>query len=441
MKTTKLLLFLAAIALFSCEEEIKPDGMHFDFGSGKVENGFIGIEASTLYTDSSDYGIVPFAPVEATGNHNERASHADGLSSAGAFYFKKNVAEGVYKVTVTVGSSERDTEITIKAESRRLFVHNLKLKKGEFKTISFVVNAFTTDIEGSERGVGLKEREKTSFKWDRNLSIEFNGKAVNVASLVLEKADGLPSVFIAGDSTVTDQDREPWASWGQMFPYFLKPNIAVANYAVSGSTLRHYRASRRLDKALSLMKKGDYMIVEFAHNDQKQKNYEPYGEYTEDIKDYCDKIIAKGGQPILITSTMRRRFDEEAKIVNTLGDFPQAMRDYAKENNIPLIDLNKRSAEFYEALGVEQSKKALVHYPAGTFAGQEKDLADNTHFNTYGAYELAKCILTSMKEQKLDIAKYIKDDFKNFDHKNPDDPDGFVWPLSPAVDVEKPYGN
>ncbi|MFV0366706.1 MAG: rhamnogalacturonan acetylesterase [Mangrovibacterium sp.] len=442
MKILKLLSLLLAVSLFSCgEEEITPDGMHFDFGSGKVQNGYIGIDANTRYVDTLGYGITPYVKVEAFGDVKTRDSKADGLHSAGAFYFEKNVEEGAYKVTITLGSNDTETDVTIKGESRRLFVHDLKLKKGEFKTVTFIVDAFTTSVIGNDRDVGLKEREGPSLKWDNKLSIEFNGKSVNVSSLVLEKVEGLPKVFIAGDSTVTDQDSEPWASWGQMFPFFLKNNIVVSNYAVSGSTLRHYRASRRLGKALGEMKKGDFMIIEFTHNDQKQKDYDPFVGFTEDLKDYCDKIIAKGGQPIIITATMRRRFDEEGKIVNTLGDFPEAMRKYAKENSIPLVDLNKMSAQLFEALGVEDSKKAFVHYKIGSFPGVDRDLADNTHFNAYGAFELAKCIVNSMQEQNLEIANYIKDDFKGYDPNNPDNPDTFVWPLSPAVSVVKPYGN
>ncbi|MFV0521802.1 MAG: rhamnogalacturonan acetylesterase [Mangrovibacterium sp.] len=389
MKLSNIALACAIPFLVSCEEKIEPDGMHFDFGAGKVENGYTGIDSNSLYCDSLDYGIIPFVKVSSTGDLKGKTSAADALSSEGAFYFKRKVEDGAYKVCITFGSNERETEVTVKAEARRLFVHDLKLAKGEFKTVEFIVDVFTRNIPNSEKGIILKEREKPSFNWDEYLTIEFNGKAVNVASLVIEKKDGLRRLFIAGDSTVTDQDSEPWASWGQMFPYFMNNDITVANYAVSGSTLRHYRGSRRLDKTLTLMNEGDYMIIEFAHNDQKKKGYEAYGDYTVDMKDYCDKIIAKGGQPILITSTMRRRFDENDKVYNTLGDFPQAMRDYAKNNNIPLVDLNQMSVELYEALGEEESKKALVHYPAGTFLGQTKGFADNTHFNTYGAYELA----------------------------------------------------
>ncbi len=434
---SSVLLFVGILSLQTLQaEEVRK----YDFGGAKLQKGYTSVDAYTNYSEKTGYGIIPYAPIQNVKSNFKGKLNSDYVLSEGAFYFKVDVPEGRYKVTVTLGAEEIATRTTVKAESRRLFIHDLKLEAGEQKQVSFIVDVFSTHVEGNAKGVGLKEREVGTLNWDKSLSLEFNGEYTALAAIEVEKLD-VPVIYIAGDSTVTDQNSEPWASWGQMFPAFLKPDCSVANYAVSGSTLRHYRASRRLEKALSFMKEGDYMIVEFAHNDQKQKGYEPYGDYQKDIKDYCDKIISKGGQPILITSTQRRNFDKDGKVTNTLGDFPQAMRDYAKENDIPLIDLNKMSMELYEALGVEVSKKALVHYPKGTFPGQEKDFADNTHFNTYGAYQLAKCIVQSIIDQNLPLKKHIKSDFIEFNPNNPENPDDFVWPLSPALDLEKPYGN
>ncbi|MFV0522567.1 MAG: rhamnogalacturonan acetylesterase [Mangrovibacterium sp.] len=432
--------FILILAVLAFQRVSANDVHKYDFGNGKVEKGYMQVNSGTIYSRAQGYGLIPYAPVQDVNSKLNGSLDSDYILSNGAFYFKVDLPEGRYKVTVVLGAEDVPTRTTVKAESRRLFVDDLRLKAGEQRKVTFIVDVFTTDIKGREKGVGLKSREVGYLKWDNSLSLEFNGTCTALSSIKIEKVD-VPVIYIAGDSTVTDQENEPWASWGQMFPYFLKPNCAVANYAVSGSTLRHYRASRRLDKALSEMKKGDFMIVEFAHNDQKQKNYDPYKEYQEDIKDYCDKIIDKGGQPILITSTQRRNFDKEGKVTNTLGDFPQAMRDYAKDSGIPLIDLNKMSMAFYEALGVEESKRAFVHYKAGTFPGQDKELADNTHFNTYGAYELAKCIVQSIIDQNLSLKKYIKRDFPGFDPTKPDNPNTFVWPLSPAINFVKPYGN
>ncbi|HMQ63688.1 MAG TPA: rhamnogalacturonan acetylesterase, partial [Flavilitoribacter sp.] len=237
--------------------------------------------------------------------------------------------------------------------------------------------------------------------------------------------------------TVTDQENEPWASWGQMFTRFLKPEIAVANFAESGETLKAFRRENRLKKILSLMKPGDYLFMEFAHNDQKPggNHVDPYTTYQEELMFFITETRKKGGIPVLVTSTNRRKFDENGKIENTLEEYPGAMRQLAEKEHIPLIDLNAMSKALYEALGVEDSKKAFVHYPANTYPNQKEPLADNTHFNAYGAYELAKCVAQEIKSKYPDLAKYITDDFGGFDPSKPDPFEGFFWPESPNAET------
>ena len=142
-----------------------------------------------------------------------------------------------------------------------------------------------------------------------------------------------------------------------------------------------------------------------------------------------------------MTSTNRRKFDDNGKIENTLEAYPDAMRQLAKKENVPLIDLNAMSKDLYEALGVEGSKKAFVHYPANTFPNQTEPLADNTHFNPYGAYELAKCVVQGILSQNLDLEKYVLDDFGKFDPSEPDPIESFLWPDSPSLELLKPDGN
>ena len=144
---------------------------------------------------------------------------------------------------------------------------------------------------------------------------------------------------------------------------------------------------------------------------------------------------------MLVTSMHRRSFDSTGHIINTLGDYPEAVRQTAKEENTALIDLNAMSKILYEAWGVENSLKAFVHYPANTFPGQTAELKDNTHFNTYGAWQIAKCIMKGIKDAKLDIAKYLVKDVPDFDPAKPDAIEKWDWPLSRMVSSSKPEGN
>jgi hypothetical protein len=114
------------------------------------------------------------------------------------------------------------------------------------------------------------------------------------------------------------------------------------------------------------------------------------------------------------------------------------LRAIAKEQGLPLIDLNAMSKTMWEAMGPEGTLKAFVHYPANTFAGQTAELKDDTHFNSYGAYELARCVVESLREQKVPLAEELRPGIAAFDPAKPDAV--FELPLSPMVDTATPYG-
>ena len=419
----------------------KPHSWKFDFGTGKIKRGFTPITSKTIYSEQVGYGIIPFGPLTTFDQKKKNKLTCDGLSSNNPFYFKLDLPEGRYKVTLGLGNADESSAITVKAESRRLMLENILIDRGELITKTILVDVRTPQINETEK-ISLNSRELPFKNWDNSLSLEFNGKNPSVRYVQIERVDEFPVIFLAGNSTVTDQENEPWASWGQMFPRFLKPEIVVANYAESGETLKSFRWAKRLKKVLSVMKPGDYLLMEFAHNDQKPgaSHVEPYTTYLEELRYFINEAKKKGGIPVLVTSTNRRKFDETGKIINTLEDYPDAMKQLARVDNIPLIDLNQKSKELYEALGVEDSKKAFVHYPANTFPDQNEPLEDNTHFNTYGAYELAKCVVQEIKIRNLDLAKYIVDDFSSFDPATPDSFDEFFWPDSPIFETAKPKG-
>lgn len=362
--------------------------------------------------------------------------------SVNAEIIQKELPEGRYQVTFTLGGNPEGSSTTVKAESRRLMFENITTPPGKKIKKTILVDVRTPQINDSLR-IKIKPREHTYVNWDNKLSLEITGSNPVVADMKIKKMNHIPVIYLAGNSTVTDQENDPYASWGQMFPNFLKPNVVVANYAESGETLLSFKRALRLEKILSMMKKGDYLLMEFAHNDQKPggNHVDAFTTYKDELKFFINEARKKGGIPVLVTSTNRRRFDEQGKIINTLENYPDAMRQLAKEENIMLLDLNAMSKTFYEALGPELSKKAFVHYPANTYPNQEKELADNTHFSPYGAYELAKCIVQSIVDQDLPLKKFVRSDWKTFDPAQPDDPSKFIWFESPNVNVMKPDGN
>ena len=357
------------------------------------------------------------------------------------YFFSVRVPDGNYKVTLKLGDKKRAANTTVRAESRRLMLENIATKKGKFEERSFIVNKRNRAINLND-SVRINPREVGTPTWDDKLTLEFTGEAPAVASIKIEPVSDATTVFLCGNSTVVDQTKEPWASWGQIIPRYFKSDVAVANNAESGERTTSFMATKRLDKVLSMAKPGDWILIEFGHNDEKDKapGSGAYYNFSHNLKTFVDRARQAGLKPVLITPTARRHFDKNGKINNTHGDYPQAMKEVGKRENVPVLDLTALSTRLFESLGVEGSKKALVHYPANTFPGQDKALADNTHFNPYGATEVAKCVVELIKGQVPELAGLLIET-ETFNPAQPDDPEAFVWPAAPFYDSEKPYGN
>lgn len=407
----------------------EPAPLRFNFGSAPA---FVGtsVDADTTFTSARGYGFEPGATLTAT---------ATAIESTQPFYFSAAVpAEGNYRVTVTFPPG---TDATVKAELRRLMVERISVPIGQpAVTRTFIVNTRTPKISvtttisaGEVRLKAPRETTQEAWAWDNLLTLEFNGVAPKISAIEITPVV-VPTIFLIGDSTVCDQSKEPFNSWGQMFPRWFKPEVAIANHGESGETYRDSIGRRRLDKMLSVMKPGDWMLMQFGHNDQKQiasKSGGPFTTYKDEIKKHVDAVRAHGGTPLILSPMERRGFDAAGKVIPSLVDYADAARQSAKELHVAFIDLNALSKPFYEALesrGPEFSRKA--------FAGQ-----DNTHHNNYGSYELSKMIVQSIRNQNLPLAKFIVGDFKSFDPAHPDDVGTFTVPASPSFTNQRPLGD
>lgn len=367
---------------------------------------------STLYSDATGFGYEKPAPGEPP------------------YYFSVRVPEeGNYRVTVKLGAPDAATTTTIKAELRRLMVEKVDTNPGEYITRTFIVNIRRPQIPGGGE-VKLKDREKTSeaWAWDDKLTLEFTNTHPGVSTIDIEKADAIPTLYIVGDSTSTDQPLEPFNSWGQMITAFFKPAIGVANHGESGESLRGFLGERRWAKVMSVLKPGDYLLIQMGHNDQKEKG-EGVGAmttYKADLKRMVAEARERGATPVVVTSMNRLTFGPDGKITNSLGDYPEAVRQAAAEERIALVDLNAMSKPFYEALGPVEAHLA--------FAGK-----DTTHHDNYGSYELAKCVAQGLKDVKSPLANYLID-LPPFDPARPDPVGSFAIPAEPPVKAETPYG-
>lgn len=434
-----LLTVLFCATLFAQQTTFK-----FDFGGSRVENGFIPINSTSKFDRKIGYGFVDVSDLKSVDNGGN-ALTGDFITSDKPFYFSVAIPEGNYNIKLNLGDTKGSSEMTVRVENRRLMLNDVKTQRGEIveKLITVhVKDSIIRNQDGTQIGIiKLKSRERKYLHWDNLLTIEFNDKAPKVCSVIIQPNKTAKTIYLTGDSTVVDAQYEPWASWGQMLPYFFAPNeVVIANYAESGETLKAFEDRHRIDKIWNKVKQGDYLFIQFGHNDQKAGNSTKSG-YRKRLKEWILKAKELGAIPVLVTSMNRRVFDENNKMVNTLDDFPDAMREIAKEEKVDLIDLNALSKTLFEAMRPEEAKKAFVHYPANAYPNQPTALADDTHFNTYGAYELAKCVVKSIVDQNLPLKKYISKNYKSFNPNKPDKIEDFHWPESVFMESLKPDGN
>jgi lysophospholipase L1-like esterase len=396
----------------------------FDFGGGPASSGRVMVRPDTVYSDGLGYGFDLGSTVTALDRGGANPPRRGVVTSDRPFFFSVRVPEGNYDVTVVLGGAERESVTTVKAESRRLMLEAVRAARGAFIARTFTVNVRNDRLEpppenapGGSRVV-LNDRERGVLHWDDKLTLEFCGLSSCVASVDIARASDAVTVFLAGDSTVTDQPNAPYASWGQMLPRFFRPGVAVANHAESGETLKSFITGLRLAKLLGQMKAGDYLFMQFGHNDMKehwpQTYVEPFTTYKAYLRVFISEARLRGAIPVLVTSMHRRNFDARGKIVNTHGRYPDAMRELSREEGVALIDLHGMSAMLYEALGPEKAPRA--------FAG---DGSDMTHHNEYGAYQLAKCVVEGIRESPLGLAARIVEDFSPYDPSRPEPPESF----------------
>ncbi len=406
---------------------------HFGEKLGKSENAVV-INKMLSYDSAIGYGFDFNTTANVKLNSNSFAVEKP-------TYFSVKLPEGNYQVSVTFGSSTKNTNTTIKAESRRLMLDQYLLKKGETTIKTFNVNVRFPKIDEKSQ-IQLKDRDLVQLNWDDKLTLEFLG-AVEIKSISITPITNITTVYLAGDSTVTDQDLEPWASWGQYITNYFGGNVVVANYAASGLTLRSFKAGLRLKKIISVIKPGDYLIVEFAHNDEKEKGegIGPWDSYSASIREYVQAARDKGAFPILITPVQRRAFNADGTLKPTHGDYPDAMRKVAQEMNVPLVDITKLTTTLYESWGDEPSRKAFVQYPANTFPGQTEKLDDNTHFNSFGANEIALCVMQGLRDLKNPLANYFIKGLPIYNPKNPNAFAKWTLPMSTRFEIVKPDGN
>ncbi len=235
-----------------------------------------------------------------------------------------------------------------------------------------------------------------------------------LATLAFQLKESSTQVFLIGDSTMANKPNpaDPERGWGQILPEFLDEKVIVQNHAVNGRSTKSFINEGRWKKVLEGLHKGDWVLIQFGHNDEKSQDTSRYAApqttYRENLTRFIKEARAKGANPVLITPVMRRKFTDKGQFEDTHGDYPAAVKAVAGEQKVPLIDLHAKSRQTIEKMGVEDSKKLFLWFTKGYYPTRKDGIKDDTHFSEYGARTMAILIAGGIKEEKLDLAKYLK---------------------------------
>ncbi len=289
--------------------------------------------------------------------------------------------QGNYQITLTVTGGETGCDtLTVFTGRRHLAVRNVSIQPLERRTLTFTVNVCDIIPRGKEEAYT-----------DTTLDITLFGSQVALSSLTVAETD-VRTIYIAGDSTVTDQSGaypyDPgccYSGWGQMLSAYLKPGIAVSNHAHSGLTTESFRSEGHYDIVKRFIKKGDYYLMQFAHNDQKLPHLDAAGGYRERLVTYIEEVRALGGIPVIVTPLARNTWKGDGTYNDLLVDYAAECLRVGKEYDVPVIDLHQFSMNFVLKEGLDSAKR--YYYPK-----------DYTHTNDYGAYLMAACIASGLAQ-------------------------------------------
>ena len=402
---------LGAFTLVDAAENYK-----FDFGEGPVAAGYTQVKANTKYSDSQGYGFES-GTVSSVDRLWDDDLTTDFLTAKGDMVFSVALPQGNYEVTFILGDGENESETTVWAENCKLMLDRVTLAGGVFSRQTVSLRRMETRSMDGSVTMSIKDREKDYRTWDKKLTFVISGKAPAVAGIEIKRNDNVTTLWLCGNSTVVDQITAPWAGWGQMAPEFFKSSLAIANYAESGLTASGFYSMKRLAKILAEVKKGDFVTVQFAHNDQKNQN--DVNNYEATLTKYANEIKAKGATPLFVTSTARQN---ETDPKTAVGGLPERMRALGKKLGVTVLDLNQHSITLGKALG--GNKEKMYMYTA----------SDKTHFCEYGAYELARANIEEIKAKVPELAKHLRDDHEAFDSSKPDPLDILTQAKTPITD-------
>lgn len=223
------------------------------------------------------------------------------------------------------------------------------------------------------------------------------------------------TIHMIGDSTMAnkpDPDKNPERGWGQVLGQFFNDEVVIKNHAVNGRSTKSFRDLGHWQKVLDSLKPGNYVIIQFGHNDGKDTDptryTNPQTAYRYNLIRYVEETRAKGAIPIICSSIARRKFNEQGVLLDAHGNYTLMTRLVAQEMNVPFYDMQYFTENMEMKYGPEGSKKLHLHFAPNEIEYLPKGLEDNTHLSVLGSTEVAKCFVEELKKQKHPLSKYLK---------------------------------
>ena len=269
------------------------------------------------------------------------------------------------------------------------------------------------------------------------LSTIINSLLLCVAAILFASSNKQTSVFIVGDSTAANKshpETNPERGWGMALQGFFDSKIRVDNHALNGRSSKSFIGEGHWAKVLDLIKPGDYVIIQFGHNDEKKKadRYtEPGTTFDATLARYVTETREKGGIPVLMNSVVRRNFfrksdngiDDESlrntvytdekinsdTLIDTHGAYLLSPRNVAKKMNVPFVDANKITHDYEQSLGIIGSRKLHMWFKPGEIASIPKGRQDNTHYNIYGADQVAHLLCKAICRELPELASHYQE--------------------------------
>lgn len=357
--------------------------------SEQARNGYKKVTAASLYSTELGYGFTSLDKVSAK-QRTEEVLTGDFCIPFNAT-FVADVPNGNYIASILIGDALAPTDTSLKTNGEHIVLQNYKTIAGQFVREQFGVNVR-----------------------DGQLKLSFGGLAPRINALELTASNQQITIYLAGDSTVTDPAPNgfPFSGWGQMLNYYFKHDVVVANHAVGGRSTKSFISEGRLDRIMQEIKEGDFLFIQFGHNDQKsdeERFTDPATTYPEHLQRYIDAARAAKATPVLLTSMHRRYFDDEGKIIDTHKAYLDAVRKLAAEEQVAFIDLAEKSKELYEQLGPEGTKKIFLWGEPGEWLNHSNGVRDNTHFQEQGGLAIAKLVVQGIRElQLMPLTMFLK---------------------------------